>query len=167
MNTFFEAILESAALFAVILAMGGAIAALLTYIFRRMQREQDAMTTEVQELKADHIRVAERISGIADNWDAQARLQRQAFDVMDVSFGTLAIRLNTVNAQYAEMQGHQEDLRRVLDDMKGSHEGLQRAQEAMERNLAEVRRQYAGMQEDIAEMRAGLREIRDSIVVAD
>ena len=160
MNTFFEAILESAALFAVILAMGGAIAALLTYIFRRMQREQDAMTTEVQELKADHIRVAERISGIADNWDAQARLQRQAFDVMDVSFGTLAIRLNTVGAQYAEMQSHQED-------MKGSHDEMRRAQEAMERNLAEVRRQYAGMQEDIAEMRAGLREIRDSIVVAD
>ena len=146
MNTFFEAILETAALLAVILAMGGAIAALLTYIFRRMQREQDAMTTEVQELKADHIRVAERISGIADNWDAQARLQRQAFDVMDVSFGTLAIRLNSVNAQYAEMQSHQE---------------------AMERNHAEVRRQYSAMQEDIAELRAGLREIRDSIVVAD
>ena len=160
MNTFFEAILESAALLAVILAMGGAIAALLTYIFRRMQREQDAMTTEVQELKADHIRVAERISGIADNWDAQARLQRQAFDVMDVSFGTLGIRLNTVGTQYAEMQSHQED-------MKGSHDEMRRAQEAMERNLAEVRRQYAGMQEDIAELRAGLREIRDSIVVAD
>ena len=78
MSTLFELIIDSAVSVTIFLALAGAIGGLLTYIFRRTIREHDAMTTEVKEIKAEHIRLAAETARNTDYWETSRQVQMES-----------------------------------------------------------------------------------------
>ena len=133
MSTFFELIIDSAVSVTIFLALAGAIGGLLTYIFRRTIREHDAMTTEVREIKAEHIRLAAETARNTDYWEVSRQVQME-------SLKAVIGQVEVVSARQQFFEGNMADTRQRQSEAERSQDSLRQRLDKTNNSLNDVKR---------------------------
>lgn len=181
MSTFLDFLIESATENAAIIALAGLVAALLTYIFRRTIREQDAMATKIDDLDAGLIRLTSDTERNETYWKLSRQVQTESLKAVIGQVEAVSVRQNFLEANVADtrqrLMSVERDHRELSKDYDGlknglvnlakGHKEVQQLLQDSDQNLADFLEQSALMREDLGVLRTELLRLVDVLESAD
>ena len=177
MSTFLDFLIESATENAAIIALAGLVAALLTYIFRRTIREQDAMATKIEDVDAGLIRLASDTERNETYWKLSRQVQTESLKAVIGQVEAVSVRqnfleanvtdtrnrLSTVESDYREMEKGHVSLERGQEEVKKELNGLERGHEEVKNGVNDLERGYQGVKKELDVLERGHEEVKNGV----